>query len=151
MMKALSVMGYKHDFISFNFPNFWDLDPYLRDHRCAARILVRSYMGIRGKATLFVARKADFPGIGGRKVWWEEAFDIEFLGFDSWSEPYGEFWARYEELDQKAKEKILIGDFFDWRQTAYKNGKAAGMTDKEIAKVIGISRRHLYTLKSKWA
>ncbi len=149
MMKALSVVGYKHDFISFNFPNFWDLDPYLRDHRCASRILVRSYMGDRGRATCFVARKADFPSASGRKIWWDEAFDIAFTSFDTWSDPYYEFWARYEKEDRKAKEEILKGEV-DWREKVYENGKELGMTETHLAKVLGISRSQLWNLRKKW-
>ncbi len=150
MVKTLSVIGYRNAFLSFNFPDFWSLDPFLRNHRCRTRVLVQSFKGNRGYASFYARIKKAFPDRSGRIVWWVPAFNIEFQSLDEWSDPYREFWARYEERDQDTKRRLLRTMGVDWRYDVYERARSKGMTYKDIASLLGISRRQLQNLRKSW-
>lgn len=145
MVQALSVIGFRNQFFVFNFPDFWELDPYIKDHRCRIRVHVRSWKGHRGYSLHYVAKKRPFKSKSTRRsTWWEFGFHYTFASLEdaSWSDEVQDFWRRYREKEVRAKEKILTDEEENPRETYIIRMVLAGHTDRVIADglPIGISQ-----------
>ncbi len=153
MVRTLSIVGFKNDFFDFNFPDFWELDPYIKDHRCRTRVLVKSYHGNRGYSYFWVASKRPFKTKKGRSTWWKFAFPYHFDSFEDrrseWYE-YRHLWREYQRLEREAKTSILDEDGIDWRATVILNTIKGGGTQADAARALGCSQPHIVTLTKKF-
>ncbi len=154
MMQALSVIGFRNQFFIFNFPDFWELDPYIKDHRCRTRIYVSSYRGNRGFARIYVAKRYPFRSRSThRSIWWDYSFTHRFSGYDQddgWSLEDVQFWEEYRTREEKAKIGLIENPINDVDLRVYKNMKADGNTLQKIADTLGKSRRELSRDRSRW-
>lgn len=153
MVEALSVIGFRNQFFMFNFPDFWELDPYLKNHRCRTRVDVKSYMGHRGIAHFYARVKKPFPDRRGRSVWWKFAFIYHFDGIsedNGWDNRTVKLWKDYVRKDQKEKERILSEDPSDFRLGITMRMRRGGWTFKDIAAALGMTDRNLYRLVKGW-
>lgn len=149
MVKALSIVGLENKFFLFNFPDFWALDPYIRDHRCRTRVYVWSFRGHRGFATFYARRKFPFKNSQGRSVWWVKAFEHRFTAFDTWADPYVELWHRYREQEGKVKMSLIHDEAANPQDQIILNMVQKGYSHKIIADAIGKSRRRTSELVSQ--
>ncbi len=143
MVRTLSIVGFKKHFFEFNFPDFWELDPYIKDHRCRTRGLVQSFHGERGFAHFWASQKRAFKSKKGRSTWWEPAFNYRFSSFEDrrsdWYE-YRHLWREYVKVEQEAKTSILDDSGIDYREQIIKNLLGKGHPQRVIADAIGLSR-----------
>ncbi len=153
VMGALSVIGYKNHFIVINFPEFNELDPYLKNRRIKTRVEVKSYMGQRGFAHFYARVKRDHPDRRGRTVWWEYAFTYHFDKIskeNGWDDNTVDLWLAYVTRDQEEKERLLKEDISDWRIGVTMRMREGGQTFKDIARALGMTERNLYRLVKGW-
>ncbi len=143
VMSALSVIGYKNHFIMINFPQFRELDPYLKNHRIKTRIEVKSYMGERGMAIFYARVKKDHPDHRGRTVWWDYAFTYHFDAISKekgWDKETIRLWKDYLKRDQKEKERLLGGEGLDPRSESIIRLRKKGYTQYQIGDMWGIAQ-----------
>lgn len=153
MVEALSIIGYRNQFFMFNFPDFWELDPYLKNHRCRTRVDVKSYMGHRGIAHFYARVKKPFPDRRGRSVWWKYAFTYHFKRIsrqDGWDDEMVRLWEEYVRRDQREKERLLSDDPSDYRVGITMRMRQRGHTFKDISAALGMTDRNLYRLVKGW-
>lgn len=138
-VRIMATVGLENRLYIFTWPDFWMMDPYLRDGRCRTRGFVTSSRGERGYGTWYIRKRYPFPRPGGETVWWQPAFDFRFPAVYSMGKSFAEWWARYEEREKTAKRKILEGASPDVRRELAVNLHREGMGILDIAKRVGRS------------
>ncbi len=152
-MNALSVIGYKNHFIMINFPEFNELDPYLKNRRMKTRVEVKSYMGQRGFAHFYARNKRDHPDRRGRTVWWEYAFTYHFDKIsreNGWDEETVQLWQAYVARDQEEKERLLESASGQWELEVTMRMRKEGQPVRSVANAIGVSERTMYNYLKGW-
>ncbi len=144
MMQALSIIGFRNQFMVFNFPDFWELDPYIKDHRCRTRGFVRTMNAQRGYAQFWASKKAPFKSKRGRSVWWEPAFSYTFTGMDD--TPHYDLWKDYLRKERAAKTRLLENGT-NSRDERIARALGFGMKQAAIAKYEGLSQQRISSLK----
>lgn len=139
MVRVMSTVGLRNRLYVWTFPDFYMLDPYLRDGRVRTRGYVRSIKGERGYVTWYVRQRYPFPRPGGETVWWKRGFDTRFSSVASMSKNHAELWELYRERDTSAKDAILEGSQPDARREIALRLRAEGMNIRQIADTVGRS------------
>lgn len=109
MVRVMTTIGNHNVFNAWTFPDYHDLDPYLRK-RARTRAYVHTVRGKRGHVTWWVRRRYPWPRPGGSTVWWVRAYSSCFGPFARLGPSEAEYWAKYEEWDDAEKARILAGD-----------------------------------------
>ncbi len=138
-IRVMTTIGFENRFFGLTFPNFWMLDPYLRDSRCRTRFYVTSTQGIRGYASVYVQQRYPFPRPGGETVWWKYAFTVHWPPIKSLGTNFAEFNAKYREKDSAVKRAILEGPNTDPVRDITRRLREKGLTIQEIADIVGKS------------
>jgi hypothetical protein len=141
MIRVFTTIGLRNRFYWMTFPNFWMLDPYLREGRIRTRGYVFTNKGDRGYVTWYVRKRYPWPRKDGSMVWWAQAYEARFWSVASRGPNYAELWAKYHERETTHKKAVLEGSMADARrEIAYRlHEEPYGMTIRKIAPIVGRS------------
>jgi len=146
ILRILSTVGRRNNYMVLLFPDFWDLDLYARK-----RTRIRGYVHARnidkldtegptrGFVNWYVRVKYPFQH-NGSTFWHLRAGTGRFTHFSTNSPNHAEAWARWREYEERAKEDILDSSGPDPRREIARKLKAMGWTIREIADLIGLSK-----------
>jgi len=145
ILRILTTVGRRNNKMGLLFPDFWRLDLYARE-----RTRVRGFVHARnitedgptrGYIGWYVRRRFPFPrSSDGATIWWYQAFTGHFKHISKTSENHAEVWSRFREKEEIAKNRILEDSAIDPRQRIALTMQKNGMTIRDIAKMMGMSR-----------
>lgn len=139
MVRVMTTVGHRNRIYIWTFPDFYMLDPYLRDGRVRTRGFVYTTEAERGYVVWYARQRFPFPRPGGETVWWNMGYKGRFRSIPSISENHAEFWALYAERDTAAKTKILEGALPDARKEIALRLSEMGQSIRAVAKIVNRS------------
>lgn len=141
MIRIMTTVGFKNLLYVWTFPKFGMLDPYIRNHRARTRIFVKTVRGMRGVSNWWISNNMEWPKTeGGTTVYWRKAFSVLLPSFKTMSKNHAEFWAKYQERDEEAKNLVLENSEIDPRLEIAVRLKGRNLTEEQIGWIVGRSK-----------
>ena len=143
VVRTLTTIGNRNRRMSMTYPDFWGLDPYIRNSRCRTRGFVHTKKGVRGYIVWYVRRRYPFPNSRGDTVWWARAFRGYFTHVSSASTTHEELWALIQEREKAAKDAVLGHTSADPTLETITRMRKLGYTIKDISEAVGKSNARI--------
>lgn len=154
ILRILTTVGRRNNEMVLLFPDFWRLDLYARERTRVrgfvhARNLGNSDGPTRGFVQWYVRQRYPFPrSADGATIWWLRAGTGRFTHMKETSELHNEAWSKFREIEERMKNRVLENSAVDPRKAIAIRLKERGMTIREIAELIGMSKSRVGELVS---
>lgn len=145
ILRVITTVGRRNNKMGLLFPDFWRLDLYARE-----RTRIRGFVHARniteegptrGYVNWYVRHRFPFPrSSDGATIWWYQAFTGHFKHISKTSPQHAEAWARFREIEEISKNRILEDSAIDPRKKIAVELKKRGMTIRIIGEIMNVSR-----------
>jgi predicted XRE-type DNA-binding protein len=143
LIKTLMVCGERNQLFILNFPNFWWLDPYIRDHRCQLWIHCYHKRRNRGYSRWMYPTRSMWKGM----PFWNLEFEYRYGKLD------GEVFEAYKKKKSEEAKRRMIGKedkSTNLKRDIAKKMMASGkFKQKDVAKYLGVTPQRISQYERK--